>query len=426
MTARENQVTQGPGGRILTNIGVWSPDGQWIVYDTRSDPSGSAFDGERIERVHAETGEVQVLYTSRNHARCGVATWNPRTDKVVFILGPENPTPDWEYSFSHRQGVVVDLAAPGKARNLEPCDLTPPFTPGALRGGTHVHVWDPSGEWVAFTYNDALAETQLRDIGICTPAPGIRVSRRHPRNHDGDFAATIVTRTVAQPRPGSDDIQRACEEGWVGVHGYTRADGTRQTRALAFQGTVLSPVGDPVIEVFVVDLPAVLPPSAPAPALQERPAPPPGVSQRRLTFTANRRFPGIQGPRHWLRTSPDGSRIAFLMKDDEGIAQIWTVSPNGGPPVQITRNPHPVASAFSWSPDGRWIAHAMDHSICVTLVSNGATQRLTPPTPDASTPRPEACVFSPDGRRIAFVRPRSSPATLANQICVLTLSAPLP
>ena len=36
------QVTDRPGGHILTNINVWSPDGRRIVYDTRSDPGATA------------------------------------------------------------------------------------------------------------------------------------------------------------------------------------------------------------------------------------------------------------------------------------------------------------------------------------------------------------------------------------------------
>ena len=61
----ERQITSSPYGHILTNAAVWSPDGKWIVYDVRSDPSGSLFDGTRIERVNVETGEVQVLYEAR-------------------------------------------------------------------------------------------------------------------------------------------------------------------------------------------------------------------------------------------------------------------------------------------------------------------------------------------------------------------------
>ena len=151
------------------------------------------------------------------------------------------------------------------------------------------------------------------------------------------------------------------------------------------------------------------------------PFPPKGTVQRRLTHTAERKFPGLQGPRHWLRSSPDGARIAFLMKDDDGVVQLWTVSPNGGPPTQVTRNPWPIASAFTWSPDGRFLAHVMDNSVCVTEASTGRTTRLTPRSDDANAPRPEACVFSPDGRKIAFVRRRRDGPAWHNQVFVVLL-----
>ena len=144
-TPNETQVTRGSGGRILTNTGVWSPDGQWIVYDTRSDAAGDTFDGRHIEMVNVRSGEVRVLYESHYGACCGVATFHPRQSRVVFILGPENPTPDWSYNAYHRQGVLVDTEKPGVAVNMDGRDIVPPFTPGALRGGSHVHVWDPAG-----------------------------------------------------------------------------------------------------------------------------------------------------------------------------------------------------------------------------------------------------------------------------------------
>ena len=151
------------------------------------------------------------------------------------------------------------------------------------------------------------------------------------------------------------------------------------------------------------------------------PFPPKGTTQRRLTFTADRKYPGLQGPRHWLRSSPDGSHIAFLMKDEQGIAQLWMVSPNGGSPVQVTRNPWEVASAFTWSADGRFIAHVMDGSVCITEVVTGQTHRLTPRCDAADAPRPEACVFLPDGRRIAYGRRIVEGGQAGNQIYVLSL-----
>jgi len=415
----ERQITRGDGGRILSNTGVWSPDGRWIVYDTRF---GAGFDGPRIEAVNVRTGKIKVLYESKNGAKCGVVTCNPRRKKVVFILGPENPTPDWQYDFSHRQGVVVDWAKPGVAVNLDARDLTPPFTPGALRGGSHVHVWDAHGDWVSFTYNDALVESDIRDIAVSAPSPHVRVPKSHPRNHDGEYFSVLASRTTPKPAPGSDEIKRACEDAWVGDHGYVRADGARQRRALAFQGSVVTVNGETLSEVFIVDLPEDITQAGESPlpgTATTRPNPPRAAVQRRLTFTAERKFPGLQGPRHWLRSSPDGSRITFLMKDDVGIVQLWTISPNGGAPSQLTHNPWPVASAFTWSPDGRRIAHVMDNSVCVTDVASGQTRRLTARTEDAAAPLSEACVFAPNGRKIAFMRRLASPKDLANQICVV-------
>jgi Tol biopolymer transport system component len=60
----------------------------------------------------------------------------------------------------------------------------------------------------------------------------------------------------------------------------------------------------------------------------------------------------------------------------------------------------------------------MDNSVCVTETAAGETIRLTPRGDDATAPRPEACVFSPDGRKIAFVRRKTDGGRASNQICV--------
>jgi len=428
----ERQLTGGPGGRVLTNTGVWSPDGEWIVYDTRV----VDFDGDTIEMVNVRTREVREVYRSKNGAHCGVVTHHPRQNRVVFIHGPEFPTPDWEYGMYHRQGVIVSTDRRGAPVNLDARDLMPPFTPGALRGGSHVHVWDAAGEWVSFTYEDHVLaqfakatpdnDINLRNIGVSVPGRKVTVKKDHPRNQDGEYFTVLVTRTTANPKPGSDEIKKAFEEGWVGTQGYLRADGKHQRRALAFQGHVVTERNETIAEVFLVDLPDDLtqPGHGPLGGTEVRmPYPPKGCTQRRLTFTSDRKHPGIQGPRHWLRSSPDGTQIAFLRKDDAGIVQLWTVSPNGGPPRQITRNPWDIASAFTWSPDGRQVAHVMDNSVWVTEVASGMSRRLTSRTDDATAPQPEACVFSPDGRHLAYMRRVAESGQPSNQIFVVGLGA---
>jgi hypothetical protein len=435
----ERQLTHAGHGHILTNYGVWSPDGQWIVYDIRSDAAGSNFDGTRIERVHVETGEVQVLYESRRGACCGVVTCSPVNDRVAFILGPEDPTPDWQYAPFHRRGVIVDASRPGVAVNLDARDLTPPYTPGALRGGTHVHVFGGDGQWISFTYEDhvlatlepalaATADRNQRNVGVSTPAGPVAVPRTHPRNHDGAMFTVLVTETQNYPRRGSDEIYRAYEDAWVGTNGYVRPDGSRQKRALAFLADLIDR-GDPISELFIVDLPDNVTQAGDRPLAgtpTTRPAPPAGVVQRRLTHTIDRRYPGVQGPRHWPRSSPDGSRIAVLMRDDAGVVQLWTVSPLGDEqsPVQITHGEYGVESAFTWNVAGTEIAYIADGSVCVVDVATGRSRRLTARLTGDDAPRPEACVFSPDGLRIAFVRRVETGGDRFNQIFVVEAIQP--
>jgi len=258
--AQERQVTSAAHGHLLTNVNVWSPDSRWIVYDVRA--RDSVFDGTRIEQVNVETGEIQRLYEAKHGAACGVATYHPREWKVVFIHGPEHPSPEWSYGASRRRGAIVDVRLPGEARPLDAMNYAPPFTPGALRGGSHVHVFSPDGQQVSFTYEDEVLarleaagqgsdrDLNQRNIGVSVPAPGeggVRVARTHPRNHDGDYFSVVVTRTVSAPRPGSDEISRAYEEGWV--------MGGDRRRAIAFLGDVVAPNGRAHAEVFIVDLP---------------------------------------------------------------------------------------------------------------------------------------------------------------------------
>ncbi len=435
----ERQLTHAAHGHILTNYGVWSPDGQWIVYDVRSDAAGAKFDGTRIERVHVETGEVQVLYESRRGACCGVATCSPVDDRVAFILGPEDPTPDWQYAPFHRRGVIVDAGRPGVAVNLDARDLTPPYTPGALRGGTHVHVFSGDGQWVSFTYEDhvlatlepataATADRNQRNVGVSAPAGPVAVPRTHPRNHDGTMFSVVVTETQNYPRRGSDEIYRAYEDAWVGTHGYLRQDGSRQHRALAFLGDLIDH-GEPITELFIVDLPDDVTRAGehPLPGTPTtRPAPPAGVVQRRLTRTIGRRYPGVQGPRHWPRSSPDGSRIAVLMRDDAGVVQLWTVSPLGDeqPPVQATHGEHGVESAFTWNAAGTKIGYIADGSVLAVDVATGRSRRLTQRLAGDDAPRPEVCAFSPGGSRIAYVRRMQSGGERFNQIFVVDAVEP--
>ena len=405
----EKQLTFHQRNHQLTNINIWTADSHWLVYDVR--PNGATFSGLTVERVNL-SGQTEVLYQAGDGAHVGVITTSSDLPpRYVCIHGPEHPDSQWKYDFHHRRGVIIQN---GLVENLDACDITPPFTPGALRGGSHVHVFSPDGTRLSFTYNDHVmherdSHEDLRNVGVAVPLHPVFPPKTHPREYDGSHFCVLVSKTTSSPRPGSDEINRACEEGWIGDEGYLRTDGHRQRWALAFIGDTVSLKGEKVPEVFIVDLPDNMadyalagnePLSGTATTL---PAPPRGVTQRRLTFTHERAYPGLAtSPRHWLRSSPDGRAIAFLMKDNDGVVQLWTVSPAGGRLRQVTHSASAIQSAFSWHPDGRSVAFVNDNSVMLCDTGSGKMRRLTARTTEA--PLADAVVCSPDGLHVAYLR----------------------
>jgi hypothetical protein len=163
------------------------------------------FDGTQIQLVHSKSAEIRTVYESRNGANCGVVSWHPTLMQLVFILGPEQPTSEWTYSASRRQGVLLNLED-GQLVNLDARDIVAPFTPGALRGGTHLHVFHPLGDCLCSTYEDEHLRDGLRNVAVHWLGEAVNVPRTHPRNHDGVSHSVLVTQTTAKPTPGSDEI----------------------------------------------------------------------------------------------------------------------------------------------------------------------------------------------------------------------------
>ncbi|HCM4296169.1 DUF3748 domain-containing protein [Klebsiella quasipneumoniae] len=390
------QVTFAPRNHQLTNTRTWTPDSQWLVFDVR--PSGASFTGETIERVNVTSGAVETIYRATQGAHVGVVTVHPTQERYVFIHGPERPDAQWQYDFHHRRGVV---AFQDTVENLDAMDITAPYTPGALRGGSHVHVYSPNGQLVSFTYNDHVLHERdpaldLRNVGVAAPYGPVTPPGHHLREYGGSHWCVLVSRTTPTPAPGSDEINRAYEEGWVGNH------------ALAFIGDTLAENGDKVPELFIVDLPQdeaswKQPGGEPlAGTVTTMPAPPAGVSQRRLTFTHHRRYPGLVNiPRHWVRANPQATSIAFLMRDDAGVVQLWLISPQGGEPRQLTHHTSGIQSAFNWHPSGEWLGFVLEGRIACCHAGTGDITFLT--EAHAHAPSADAIVFSPDGKQIAWM-----------------------
>ncbi|WP_245893309.1 DUF3748 domain-containing protein [Parapedobacter indicus] len=415
MKFQEVQLTQSPQGHTLHNTQVFSEDGQWVVYDTRNDDTkiGST---STIEMANVRTGEIKPLYHTEHQTiygpGVGAATFSPTKGRVLFIHGIRNADSTNPYSATRRTGVSIDIDRPGHPIFMDARDITPPFTPGALRGGTHAHSWSGDGKWISFTYNDYVLEQlakidasvqDLRMVGIMVPKPVTVASDSSMENNSGAYFSVIVTHVTENPEPGSDAIDKAFDECWIGKNGYRKPDGSRQRRAIAFQGNVRNTAGKSITEIFVVDLPDELTAETDGQPVEGtatlRPGVPKSIVQRRITHLTY----GIEGPRHWLRTTPDGALICYLAKDEEGIIQLFGISPNGGTPRSITQNRFPVQGPFNIDPSGTWIAYPADNSLFITEIATGITERITPRFTDLEKPI-GAPNWSPDGKTLAYNR----------------------
>ncbi|WP_254503735.1 DUF3748 domain-containing protein, partial [Salmonella enterica] len=85
--------------------------------------------------------------------------------------GPETPDETLQYDFHHRRVVIATSEG---VSNLDAMDITAPFTPGELRGGSHVNVFSPNCELVSFSYNVHVIHERdpaldLRYVGVAAP-----------------------------------------------------------------------------------------------------------------------------------------------------------------------------------------------------------------------------------------------------------------
>ena len=343
----------------------------------------------------------------------GAVSFSPKEDKVIFIHGIRNATEKNPYGFTRRTGVSIDLKHPLQLIFVDARDVFNPFTPGALRGGTHAHSWSGDGKWISFTYNDFIMEQlsktdvhvkDLRTIGIMVPLKKVKVPNHNSfENNDGEMFSVVVEKVKEKPNRGSDEIEKAFDKCWIGEKGYQKANGDWQEKALAFQGNIITHEGLVKTECFVVDLPedvscAKL--NAPLEgSLTTRLNVPDGVFQRRIAYTDN----GMEGPRHWLRTTRNGSLIASLMKDKEGIVQIFRVSPNGGNIEQLTFNKFPMQGQFNFSPDDKYLAYPADNSIFITNLITGKTKRISIRFKDSDKPV-GGVVWSNNGKMLIYNR----------------------
>jgi hypothetical protein len=409
----ERQLTYGPLNKDLDNNVNFSPDGRFLVFDCRDEKGINGC--SRLGKVDVRSGETTLFYTQKPPVLGVGAASFLNNSEVVAIHALTNGDP---YDFTVRGGTIIAADGSGRTRWLDSRDVTPPFTPGALRGGTHKHEPDASGDWIGFTYNDHVMKFQhgsdLRNVGVSKR--GIRVPV-HPdatgRNFQGETFSVLLTASVEHPKPGSDEFQRAEGDCWVGKDGY-RTSGGRRQRARAFRATVLveddgKPV--PFSDLFIVDVPDDITVPGPLGPLQgtlnDYPKPPAGSVARRLTRTAGNADRSLRGVTGHIRASGDAKWLAFIGKARRGDrieSQLFVVSPVTGKTRQVSRVPGGVVGDPRCSADSQYIAvcgsDGAVYAFRITAAEWGKTTQLTLPSAVPAT----NLVISPDSRLVAYNR----------------------
>ena len=233
------QLTFDAKNHSLDNNDNFSPDDEWLVYDTRSEGIG---ENSVIGKVNVKTGEQVVVYKTTNQTEfgpgVGAAFYAHNQNKIAFIHGLQNCNSENPYAKWRRFGMIIDEENSDKKTIADARDISFPFTSGALRGGTHRHEWSADGQWLAFTYDDAIMEqlekitgekVNLRTMGVTKFGMPVKVDKEQDgENHDGQGFSVLIVKIIPKPIPLSDEISSAFGDSWIGQNGYHKKDGTLQ------------------------------------------------------------------------------------------------------------------------------------------------------------------------------------------------------
>jgi len=412
------QLTNQAQNHAMDNNQNFSPDDAWIVYDTRPNEGGIG-ENATIEKVNVATGKTMVVYKAKNADEfgpgVGAVSYHPTENEVVFIHGLPPTRKEKPYAMHRRLGRIVNEST-HTSYWMDSRDVVAPFTPGALRGGTHRHQWSGDGDWLGYTYNDALmvdlevktGDTyNLRTVGVSTRnIKSPKISSKTGENFQGEWYSVLVVKVVAAPRPGSEEISKAYSDWWVGKNGYQKSDGSWQ-RARAFLGDLVTSQGEKLTEVFVVDVPKDINIEGTEGPLAgtstTMPMPPAGAIIRRLTFTEGDKFPGVTTEfRHWVTSSMDGAFLSYLAKDNNGIDQVFIIPVNGGSPKQVSFHSTSAQSTVRWHPKTREFAYVCNNQVFINTIDTKMNPGKANPISPVFEQPPFAVNYSNDGKKIAF------------------------
>jgi uncharacterized protein DUF3748 len=387
----EKQISRSPKTHALDNNDNFSPDGEFLCYDTRGTVyNENLANSKSIEKVKIASGMETVLWNppsvSGKEAAPGVAaaSYHPFENKVIFIHGPmlDEVKERGTYSIRNRTALEVDGDGKLSSVKVDRRDVSSEFaTPGAHRGGTHRHEYSRNGKRIGFTYDDFLMQDYDRTIGFMEMNPYA------PEGCTHYFSVILKPSKTGESIAG--EIEKAYGDSWIDSAGSMRA----------FIGQVRAQNGiDYENDLFVADIPADINiTTANSGTRDHYPEPPEGITIRRLTQGMNVR--GI------VRGSSDGTKIAFAAPDDMGIDQIFVISALGSDKeaTQLTRLASPVSS-IRWHPSGKWVFCISDGNVFVTYLGSKEEEGKTIQLSGDRLQR-DQLVVSPDGNLLAYIIP---------------------
>ncbi|MBK8946255.1 MAG: DUF3748 domain-containing protein [Ignavibacteriae bacterium] len=386
----EKQLTNSSKNHALDNNDNFSPDGNYLCYDTRATIyNENLANCKSIEKVEIATGVETILWQPENitgeNAAPGIAavSYHPKENKVIFIHGPflSEVKHRGYYNIRNRNGVEVDGNGKGILTKVDFRDiLNSETTHGAHRGGTHRHEYSRTGNRIGFTYDDFILQTYDRTIGYLEKSPNSANEATH------FFSVILKPSEIGKSKPG--EIEKANDDSWVDSLGTMRA----------FIGKVRNGNGiDYSSDLFVADIPLDVDITSSFSGNKfEYPNPAKGIKIRRLTN--GMKASGI------VRGSFDGKSIAFTALDENSIKQLFIIKADGSQivPKKVT-NFNSDVNNIRWHANNNWIFFISNGNIFaanVDLENSGLTIQFTNDNLERSQ-----LVVSNDGKLLAYVIP---------------------
>ena len=306
----------GESVRRITHFGfnpVWSPDGNEILFAAElidTDPRKRPGDSE-LWTVGFPSGEPKKVF----EGDAVQPHWSPSGSRIAYWAISGGQRDIWTITSSGREPVAVT--------NDTAVDWNP--------------VWSPDGKYLYFS-SDRRGSMNLWRVRI-----------------DEETG-----RTLDEPEPVTTGASGDAMYLTLAADGKRLAYGIRDTRAnvmkVEFNPSTRTVVGEPVPVTEGSRSVGAVEVSPDGKALTFHRV---GVQEDLFTSrsdgTGTRRLTNDRYFDRYARWSPDGSKISFF-SNRSGSYQLWTINPDGSGIHQLTREPsEPVHTV--WSPDGSRIAY---------------------------------------------------------------------